>query len=266
MLRKTQREGSILSLGLPYRHYLLGKTFPHFAYRHSLRILWTYDVWEPHFSEVEAMVRDAEINILLLSSYHATKHFRRLRIPNCEVHWATEFIDPLLYRAKPWEERKIDVLAFGRQPTSYDDRIRGGCRDLGINYLFQPNFATSQHLADALADTKICVCFPRSFSDPEVAGKVSTLTFRYLEGMASRCLLLGQAPIDAIKRLGYNPVVEVDWKDPLTQLQDLLCGDQEHSALIERNFGEVRERLGVLGFVRRVERLVGRRMRNQRES
>src|SRR6187399_643380 len=46
LLERIRSQRVIVSLGLPYRHYLLGKTFPHFALHSPLRVLWTYDAWE----------------------------------------------------------------------------------------------------------------------------------------------------------------------------------------------------------------------------
>lgn len=262
VLQRTARKGAILSLGLPYRHYLLGKTFPQFAHNYQIKGLWTYDVWEPAFDEFEALVREVEIDVLLLSSYEATRHFRNLRIPNCEVHWVPEFIDAGKYKAKPWDERTVDIIAFGRQSPAYHERIDSECRKLGLNYLFQPRVPTWNDLTKMLADSKICICFPRSVTNPEVAGNVSTMTLRYLEGMAAQCVLLGNAPAEAKRLLGYSPVIEVDWQNPIGQLQELLQHGPSVSGLIERNLWEVNSRLHVRRFVERLNRIFGRRLRH----
>src|SRR4051794_2696734 len=68
VLKRILTERAVISLGLPYRHYLFGKTFPHLAFETPLRVLWTYDVWEPRFAEIAAIVREARIGLLLISS------------------------------------------------------------------------------------------------------------------------------------------------------------------------------------------------------
>jgi hypothetical protein len=260
ILGSIRRSGAILSLGLPYRHYLLGKTFPYFDFSYETRALWTYDVWEPGFDTFERLVRESKINLLMLSSFQATQYFRRRRIPDCEVHWVPESIDPSRYLAKPWPERTVDILAFGRPHLPYHARIAAGCLRDGINYVFQPKYLTFRDLVQGLANAKLCVCFPRAVTHPESAGMVSTLTLRYLEAMASRCLLIGDPPADACKLFRYNPVVEVDWSDPVGQIKSLLREADAYKFLIERNFAEVNDRFHSRSFVARVQRLVARRV------
>jgi hypothetical protein len=261
VLGSIRRSGAILSLGFPYRHYLFGKTFPYFDFSYETRALWTYDVWEPGFDTFERLVREAKINLLMLSSFQAAQHFRRRRIPDCEVHWVPESIDPSRYLANPWSERTIDILAFGRPHLPYHARIAAECRRRRINYVFQPKYPTFQDLVHGLADAKLCVCFPRSVTHPESAGTVSTLTLRYLEAMASRCLLIGDPPAEARKLLRYNPVVAVDWSDPAGQIESLLRDADVYQPLIEKNFTEVNGRFHSRRFIARVERLVARRVR-----
>ena len=261
ILGSIRKSGAILSLNFPYRHYLFGKTFPYFGLSYETRAFWTYDVWEPGFDTFERLVREAKINLLMLSSFQATQHFRRRRIPDCEVHWVPESIDPSRYLARPWSERTVDILAFGRPHLRYHARIAAECVRDRINYVFQPNYPTFQDLAQGLANAKLCVCFPSSVTNPESAGMVSTLTMRYLEAMASRCLLIGEPPAEACKLLRYNPVVEVDWSDPVGQIKLLLREADAYQPLIEKNFVEVNDRFHSRSFVARVQRLVARRVR-----
>jgi hypothetical protein len=261
ILGSIRRSGAILSLGLPYRHYLFGKTFPHLSCGYETRALWTYDIWKPGFDIFEQLVREANINLLMLSSFQATQHFRRRRIPDCEVHWVPESIDPSRYLARPWSERKIDIIAFGRLNLPYHARIAAECLRDRINYVFRPDYPTFEGMAEGLANAKLCVCFPRSVTHPETAGMVSTFTMRYLEAMASRCLVIGNSPAEAYKLLGYNPVVEVDWSDPVGQIKSLLRDVDACQPLIEKNFAEVNDRFHSRSFVARVQRLVARRAR-----
>jgi hypothetical protein len=86
ILRNYKKNGAVLSFGLPYKRMLFAKTFPYFSIKSDLRVLWTYDVWEPKFKEFEWLVRKGKINLLLLSSYQATEYFQKLNLPNCKVH------------------------------------------------------------------------------------------------------------------------------------------------------------------------------------
>jgi hypothetical protein len=78
--------------------------------------------------------------------------------------------------------------------------------------------------------------------------------------MVSKCLIVGHAPSELTHLFGYNPVIEIDWEDPASQLQDLLRNMSDHGELIERNYDTiiaehtwahrwraVRAHLGVIG-------------------
>ncbi|GGF11327.1 hypothetical protein GCM10011383_23170 [Hymenobacter cavernae] len=253
-------KGAFISLGLPYRNYLFSKNYPYFTFDCDLRVLWTYDVWEPRYQEVENLVRESGTNLLLLSSLQATEYFRNLGIPDCAVHWVPETVNTDAYRYKPWAERRIDILSFGRSYLEYHNKIVAGCEFLGIEYRYQERtnakdvatqwvktpdyqFPTEQDFIDGLADAKICICFPRSLTHPKLAGNVSTLTLRYLQAMASKCLVVGATPYDAEKIFGYNPIVEVDWSNPMEQIVHILKNPEAYQELIERNYKFVCENL-----------------------
>ncbi|RZJ58543.1 MAG: glycosyltransferase family 1 protein [Hymenobacter sp.] len=259
-LKYRKKRGAIISLGLPYRNYLFSKTFPYFALNYDLRVLWTYDVWEPRYAEVAELVRESRVGLLLLSSWQATEHFRGLNLAGCTVQWVPETINPATYRSKPWAERTTNLLSFGRSFLDYHRRVVAGCQAHQITYKYQEQsetkdvatqgmktaalqFPTEEAFLDGLADAQICLCFPRSLTHPQLAGEVSTLTLRYLQAMAAKCLVLGAAPLEATRLFGYNPVVEVDWQDPVGQLQTILRNPAPYQALIERNYAFVCSKL-----------------------
>ena len=256
LLKNYKRSGAIVSLGLPYFIYLFSKTFPDFSFNYDLRVLWTWDVWQPKYDEIEKLVRRSKINLLLLSSYQATDYFRKLSIPNCEVHWVHETIDTDEYQTKPWNERSVHILSFGRSYSKYHNKIIEGCDLNNINYKFHERkdgkdvaiqgvkpsslqFSTWPEFKRGLSDAQICICFPKALTHPEVAGEVSTVTLRYLQAMASKCLLIGSAPLDMKYLFDYNPVIEVDWNDPVGQLVNILENPEPYFDLIERNYETV---------------------------
>lgn len=276
VLKKYKFSGAVVSLGLPYRKTLFSKTFPYYALDCDLRVLWTYDVWEPDFPSVELMVREAKINLLLLSSYQATVHFSKLNIPECEVHWVGETVNVDDYRQRPWEDRKTDILSFGRTWRKYHDKITEPCVEKGINYKFQQlegmvdtavnglkkglQFPTWGDFVAGLSDAKICICFPRSVTHPALAGNVSTLTLRYLQAMASKCLVLGAAPSELKFILDYNPVIEVDWDDPAGQITQILSNPEVYQELIEKNYRTVTKFFHHKNAVDKIDSLVKNRL------
>jgi hypothetical protein len=248
-------KGAVLSLGLPYRLTLFSKTFPYFGYDCDLRVLWTYDVWEPDYERVEKMVREANINLLLLSSEQATTHFSNLAIPNCEVHWVGETVNPEDYSFKDWNSRTTDILSFGRTYHNYHQAIVEGCELGKIEYRYQERteeidvavqglkkglqFPTREDFVKGLADAKICICFPRCVTHPGLAGNISTITLRYLQAMASKCVIIGSAPRELKDILNYDAVIEVDWEHPIAQIQHIIDHPDQYQELINKNYEAV---------------------------
>jgi len=264
LLRLIRSKRVVISLGLPYRHYLLGKTFPHFAVEARLRVLWTYDVWEPRFEEIAALVREARVGLLLLTSRQGTEYFRALNLPDCTVHWVPEALEVSDYQCRPWSERTIDVLSFGRSHPSYHSAIAAECEVRGLRYVFQ-QWDTAEELVEALGKAKMSICFPQAVTNPERVGGVSTVTLRYLQSMASKSVIVGNAPLEAEEMFGYNPVVEVDWDDPVGQLQLILRSPDAYLDLVERNYAAVVEHHQTGNLVRRIDALIAAKLANQRQ-
>ena len=243
----------VVSLGLPYRHYLFGKTFPYFTFGSTLRVLWIWDAWEPKLEQIAALAREARINILLVSSLQSSKLLGSMLQQVCDVYWVPEAINISDYRWKPWQEKKIDVLAFGRSLPRYNEAIRG-LKDKGLNCVLGEWFATREDFVAALADAKISICFPKAVTDPDNAGRVSTVTHRYLQSMAAKCLIVGETPGEAQQMFGYDPVVPIDWGDPAGQLLNIISESDSFVDLIERNFTALSSHYQVSHFAARIEK------------
>lgn len=251
-LSRIHIDDVVVSIGLPYRHYFFGKTFPYFAVASRLRVLWIWDAWEPRLEEIAALAREARIDILLVSSLRSTQLLGSMLRDVCDVHWVPEAIDIFEYGTKPWYERRIDVLAFGRSLQRYKKAIE----DLsakGLNCVLNQWFPKREDFISALADSKISICFPRIVTDPDGAGSISTVTQRYLQSMAAKCLVVGEAPLEAQEMFGYDPVVAVNWRDPAGQLQDITAHPERFTSLIERNFASVAGNHHASNFAARIE-------------
>jgi hypothetical protein len=87
------------------------------------------------------------------------------------------------------------------------------------------------------AHAKVAICFPKTTTHPDRAGGVETLTYRYWEAMASKCVIVGQCPRELVDLLGYNPVVEADPNQPLDQLLDgILLRIERYQRFADRNY------------------------------
>ena len=62
------------------------------------------------------------------------------------------------------------------------------------------------------------------------------MTQRYWESMLTRTLIVGHCPKELLKVIGYNPVVEVDWQDPNSQLRDIIANIDTYQELVDRNY------------------------------
>ena len=262
---KIQLSDVVLSLGLPYRHYFFGKTFPYFAFGSNLRVLWIWDAWEPRLKEIAALAQEAQLDLLLVSSLQSSRLLQSMLEDVCDVHWVPEGIDVSEYEAKPWNEKKIDVLSFGRSLPKYKDAIKEVSSG-GLNCVIDQWFATKGSLISALADAKISICFPKAATDPQAAGRISTVTLRYLQSMAAKCLIIGETPADAKEMFGYDPVVPVDWRNPAGQLGSIIAHPDQFTSLIERNFSEVTTRHDVGNFADRIEQRIREKLQDSLEK
>jgi len=85
------------------------------------------------------------------------------------------------------------------------------------------------------------VCFPCSQTHPERSGTVETVTHRYFEGMASRCLLVGHGPQELVDLFGYNPVIEMQGGREAEQIEQILRDPESVAELVERNYRRLLE-------------------------
>ena len=166
-----------LAIGYISTHHLIYRTFPYFALPLGLRALWMYDAWENEFSKIEGVVRRHSINVLLLTSLQAAEHFNRLKLPRFKAYWVPEAITVSDYHSKPYAERNIDVLQFGRRWDAYHDKIVDFCQERGLVYLYEKTkgeiiFPRRSAFIDSLAAAKISICVPSSITHPSDPGKL----------------------------------------------------------------------------------------------
>src|SRR6185369_6557481 len=126
----------------------------------------------------------------------------------------------------------------------YHDQIISAVENHKKTYLYERErgrviFPAREDFLDGLARSKISICIPCSITHPERAGDIETMTMRYLQSMASKCLVVGHAPAEMIELFGYNPVIEIDKKNPDKQLLELLNRFDDYVPLIEKNYAAV---------------------------
>ena len=232
---------------LHYFAVLMGPQFakcmPHFMLP-AKKGIYLFDVWPDVRERVIAFIDTFSVDTVFISASQSAA-FVGERV-GAAVHWMPEGIDPAPYRHRPLAERDIDVLQLGRKYDAYHERIVGGLERAGKTYRYEKRkgeiiFPTRQDFIDGLARARISVCVPSSITHPARSGEVETMTLRYLQSMASQCLVVGHAPEEMTRLFGYNPVVEIDMGDPTGQLLDILANMDRYAGLIARNHRAVRE-------------------------
>ena len=215
------------------------RTFP-FAYWNEI-VPYCFDCWPAGYERWAAFFERHRVRLAFFSARQSAEYFAE-RLPKMKAVWLPEATDPLEYDASvPWMERTIDVLELGRKNDAFHDRIEKHLAEAGRAHLFervkgQIIFPDRAGLVQGMANSKISICFPCSLTHPERSGSVETVTHRYFESIASKCLVLGHAPQELIDLFGYNPIIEVQGGAEFGQIEYLLSNYANFQDLIEQNY------------------------------
>jgi hypothetical protein len=203
-------------------------------------VLYVFDCWPKDYRRWIAYFRRHRPRVTFFSARDSAAYFRH-RIPGMEAIWMPEATDPGRYRTGPQlTERSLDVLELGRRYSTFHEAVREPLRRLGRSHRFesQPGqiiFPTFRELVDGLAATRISICFPSSLTHPARSGSVETVTHRYFESMASRCVVVGKCPGELADLFGYDPVIPADMGDPSTQIVQILGDLGAYQPLVDQN-------------------------------
>ncbi len=215
------------------------------AYRAFPRGIWQeiipdcFDCWEPDYAKWTDLLQRLAPKVAFFSARQSAAYMEQ-NVPGLQAIWAPEGIDPTDFTPhKPLRDRTIDVLELGRKNDSYHAAIRDLSSRRPYVHLFEKErgaivFASRAKLVAGLADSKLSICFPSSITHPGRSGNVETLTQRYLESIASGCILLGRCPVELRDLFGFDPVIAVDEGDPLGQIEHILANIDNYTELTDR--------------------------------
>jgi hypothetical protein len=220
-----------------------GLVIPAFLLR-GPNFIYMFDGWPRYMPWLVDFADHFNVKAIFFSARQSCQLFNQHRIGGEQRgHWLPEGIAPDDYAGLPVEGKVIDVLEFGRRHEAYHNQIRPALQAARAAHVYaKPGellFPSKHDLCHALSRTKICICFPSSVTDPERAEGVSTMTLRYLQAMISKCLVVGEAPLDIAEVFGYDPVIPYDNSDPAGQLLDVARNFDKYQPLVERNHAAV---------------------------
>jgi hypothetical protein len=203
-----------------------------------------FDAWPYNHEKIVQFIKVFDLKNAFFSSKQVVDIFKAKGLA-CNFYWVPEGITIENYRYKPPSEKDIDVLAFGRKYDDLHHRIVDGLSRKKLNYLYETEkghiiFPKREDFIDGLARTKISICIPSNITHPERSGGISTMTVRYLQSMAAKCLILGYLPKEMEELFDYNPIIELDMNDPLHQILEILKNYSHYQPLIDRNYDYVR--------------------------
>lgn len=215
---------------------------PFFLFCRS-KSIYLFDAWPNTHETIINFVNDLAINNVFCSSFTAAEMLSKYK-SNCKFYWVPEGINLHEYNYYPYNDKNIDVIQIGRKYDLYHKQIVEFLDEMQKTYLFEKVkgeiiFPTRQMFLDGLARSKISVCFPCAITHPERAMGIETMTIRYLQSMAAKCLIVGKAPTELIKLFGYNPVINADINNSKEQLSFILSNYNTYLPLIEKNYNNL---------------------------
>lgn len=219
--------------------------FPYYGCCEIVPMLW--DVWPSTWRRMYQAFRLFDVRTVFVTSSQVAEMINKET--DVKAYWIPEGINAKqYYPGDMLAQRKYDVAEIGRQMPRYHNVLTAMARDGKLNGLITSNIRadgtldeknvafSNEELHRIISDSKIMVCFPQCDTNPNRGGNVETLTTRYWEAMLSRCVIVGRCPKELSRFIGYNPVIDVDWKAQEEQILDILNHVSSYQLLVDRNF------------------------------
>ncbi len=205
-------------------------------------VLYLFDAWPDKYDLVSKIIRAYNIRLLFVSSKTSRDRLAVL-LSDTDVRWCPEGCKPEIYKPYDFSAKDLDLIQIGRKYDRWHNMVVEEFGRKNISYLYEKVkgeiiFRTRAEFIDGLGRSKISVCFPKSVTNVKESGGISTMTTRYLQSMASKCLIVGMIPEEMKELFGYDPVIQADMTDPVGQICDILKNYSDYEQLIEKNYSE----------------------------
>lgn len=187
-------------------------TFPDYARYEIIPFVW--DCWPCYLEKMCHWIQKHQVKTAIFTSSQTAEKMRQ-RFPEMNIMYCPEAVDTSLFQGgKLLRERTTDVFEYGR----------------GSKQVY-----SDEQFHAFLTDAKLTIAFPRSITNPELAGDIETLTQRYWECMLSRIVMVGRAPKELTDLIGYNPVIDLDKEHAKEQILDILAHIEDYQELVDKN-------------------------------
>lgn len=202
-------------------------------------VVYAFDVWPAKYGWWTSFFRRHSITQAFFTAQASADWFATAGVLQDAV-WLPEGTDVDAFDpSRALQDRSIDVLEMGRRHPAIHEAIRTPLADAGATHLHQSSsghvvFPSRDALVKGLADARISVCYPAADTHPDLADGVEVMTQRYLEALASGCLIVGRAPTDLVDLMGFDPVVPLDAREPAAHLLAMLEHIGDYQAHVER--------------------------------
>lgn len=212
-----------------------------FPYYNQEIVPMVWDIWPPSYQPLVNDIKRFNIKTILVTVKSVAERLKSDTGVN--ALWVPEGIESRIYeKGEDLVDRPYDVFDMGRRHDEYH-KILDNLESQGvINGLKTSNSMSKtnawlpfEEILKTIACCKVMICFPRCDTNPRAVG-VETLTQRYWEAMLCRCVIVGRAPQELVDLYGYNPVVEVDWSNPETQISEMLANISAYQSLVDKNY------------------------------
>lgn len=210
---------------------------PEILARCKRRILYLFDAWPEHLDRIVSEVKAYRITDLLVSDRSAANKLQNL-VPEINVEWVPEAISPS-FCSDPDVKKEVDIVSFGRShgglgkqlvdeltPRGYEVRCRIGDEPL------EPDEASFR---DLLRKSKTVLCFPLTSTHPLGETWEPKVTQRYFQAFASGSLVVGESCPALVEIFGYDPVVSLDYSNPVSCLCRILDNYEKYRELVSKN-------------------------------
>ena len=237
-MRKNNQAYVICSRG---RH-LLQSSLPYSFRGEIIPMLW--DCWPDTWNTLERDLRLLKCRICFVTASDVVKTLSQ-HMPQVQFVHIPEGVDTADYQpGPPLADRTIDVYEMGQKHKYFHKKLMDGHLGEHCNFVYNLQntekgllsvFNSWTTFTSKVADSKVIINFPLCMRNPREDGEIDTLTIRYWEAMLSRCVIVGHCPQELIDMIGYNPVIEADFVNPCSQIENILSHIADYQPMVNKN-------------------------------